>query len=122
MPPISQVSSDLVDTATVASSDSRIKPNVPYGRVSGAMPSISSGRSRGRRLRRPVRGRSDSLLRSSFGARLRTRWPQYGHSVTYGLTSEPQFLQTTNRSGWDTPIRVLAAASGPSAFSRYGFG
>jgi hypothetical protein len=25
--------------------------------------------------------------------------PQYGHSVMYGLTSDPQFLQTTNRSG-----------------------
>jgi pimeloyl-ACP methyl ester carboxylesterase len=37
--------------------------------------------------------------RSIFGARLRTRWPQYGHSVTYGETSEAQFLQTTKRSG-----------------------
>ena len=36
--------------------------------------------------------------RSIFGARLRTRCPQYGHSVTYGLTSDPQFLQTTKRS------------------------
>ncbi len=25
--------------------------------------------------------------------------PQYGHSVMYGDTSEPQLLQTTNRSG-----------------------
>jgi hypothetical protein len=25
--------------------------------------------------------------------------PQYGHSVMYGDTSEPHFLQTTNRSG-----------------------
>ncbi len=37
--------------------------------------------------------------RSIFGARLRSRVPQYGHSVMYGLTSEPQFLQTTKRSG-----------------------
>src|SRR3954468_7344672 len=37
--------------------------------------------------------------RSIFGARLRRRVPQYGHSVMYGLTSEPQFLQTTERSG-----------------------
>ena len=38
---------------------------------------------------------SASPRRSSFGARLRSRAPQYGHSVTYGLTSEPQFLQMT---------------------------
>jgi hypothetical protein len=25
--------------------------------------------------------------------------PQYGHSVMYGDTSEPQLLQTTKRSG-----------------------
>ena len=37
--------------------------------------------------------------RSIFGARLRRRVPQYGHSVMYGLTSEPQFLHTTKRSG-----------------------
>jgi hypothetical protein len=37
--------------------------------------------------------------RSIFGARLRIRVPQYGHSVMYGLTCEPQFLQTTKRSG-----------------------
>ena len=42
---------------------------------------------------------------SSFGARLRTRWPQYGHSVTYMLTSEPQFLQTTNSSASLTVVR-----------------
>ncbi len=39
--------------------------------------------------------------RSIFGARLRSRVPQYGHSVTYGLTSAWQFLHTTKRSGWD---------------------
>jgi len=37
--------------------------------------------------------------RSIFGARLRRRVPQYGHSVMYGLTSDPQLLQMTNRSG-----------------------
>ena len=37
--------------------------------------------------------------RSIFGARLRSRVPQYGHSVMYGDTSEPQLLQTTKRSG-----------------------
>jgi hypothetical protein len=34
----------------------------------------------------------------SFGARRRRRCPQYGHSVMYGLTSEPHCLHTTNRS------------------------
>src|SRR6476661_9992904 len=37
--------------------------------------------------------------RSILGARLRRRVPQYGHSVMYGDTSAPQFLQTTKRSG-----------------------
>ena len=71
------------------------------GRVSGAIPSISAVRKRDSRgLRRcRTRGAASSPLRSSLGARLRTRWPQYGHSVTYGLTSDPQFLQTTKRSG-----------------------
>src|SRR5665213_464982 len=36
--------------------------------------------------------------RGSFGARRRRRLPQYGHSVTYGLTSDPHCLHTTNRS------------------------
>ena len=52
--------------------------------------------------------------RSSFGARLRSRVPQYGHSVMYGDTSEPQLLQTTNRSGplaMDT--RFYAHEEGP---------
>jgi hypothetical protein len=60
------------------------------------------------RLRRFFSG--SPLERSIFGARFRTRCPQYGHSVTYGLTSEPQFLQTTKRSGCDTvPLRVPGA-------------
>ena len=78
------------------------------------MPAISSARSRGSffaRLRRFCSGSPEE--RSIFGARFRTRCPQYGHSVTYGLTSEPQFLQTTNRSGCDTvPLRVPVAARG----------
>src|SRR5688500_19445960 len=64
------------------------------------MPAISSALRRGSflaRLRRLVSG--SPVDRSIFGARLRTRWPQYGHSVTYGLTSAEQFLQTTKRSG-----------------------
>src|SRR4051794_4172227 len=85
---------------------------VPYGRVSGAMPGISprfSGLSRGGRTRRRRRSPSSSACRRSiFGARLRTRWPQYGHSVTYGLTSDEQFLQTTKRSGSLTEPRIPA--------------
>src|SRR4051794_5622307 len=62
------------------------------------MPGISperSGASRGR----DRRGGLGVPPRSSFGARLRSRVPQYGHSVMYGDTSEPQLLQTTKRSG-----------------------
>src|SRR2546423_8668914 len=72
------------------------------------MPGISSRRRRGSEGgRRRRRGRaSGSAARSSFGARLRTRWPQYGHSVTYMLTSEPQFLQTTNSSASLTESRI----------------
>src|SRR4051812_8876437 len=64
------------------------------------MPGISPRRSRGSdvRARRGCFG-GFGAPRSIFGARLRTRWPQYGHSVTYGLTSDEQFLQTTKRSG-----------------------
>ena len=68
--------------------------------MSGAIPAISSARSRGSFVARARRfGCGSPPERSIFGARLRTRCPQYGHSVTYGLTSDPQFLQTTNRSG-----------------------
>src|SRR5262245_2662270 len=92
---------------------------VAYGFVSGAIPAISSARSRGSflaRLRRLVVG--SPVERSILGARLRTRCPQYGHSVTYGLTSDPQFLQTTNRSGCDTvPLRVPGAESATGGYS-----
>jgi hypothetical protein len=61
--------------------------------------------------------------RSSFGARLRRRVPQYGHSVMYGETSEPQLLQMTKRSG---PLAMgfrfyapLGATEGFSAASRH---
>jgi hypothetical protein len=64
------------------------------------MPGISSRRMRGSERRDFFGfGGLGSPPLSSFGARLRTRCPQYGHSVTYGLTSDPQFLQTTKRSG-----------------------
>ena len=51
------------------------------------------------RVRRGAFGSLPLPARSSFGARLRSRVPQYGHSVMYGDTSEPHFLQTTKRSG-----------------------
>src|SRR3954470_9602354 len=56
---------------------------------------------RGRRVPRERRGLVSEIVpsRSIFGARLRNRVPQYGHSVMYGDTSAPQFLQTTKRSG-----------------------
>src|SRR6202035_945560 len=55
-------------------------------------------RPHGRRRERPRGLRVRRFSRGSFGARLRRRWPQYGHSVIYGLTSDPHCLQTTNRS------------------------
>ncbi len=64
---------------TIAPRTTRI---VPYGRRSAAMPGISFG------FRRPSDGRRRGWRggfgvppRSSFGARLRSRFPQYGHSV-----------------------------------------
>src|SRR3954447_14779370 len=61
-------------------------------------------RSRGARtgrVRRERLGLGSEIVpsRSIFGARLRRRVPQYGHSVMYGDTSAPQFLHTTKRSG-----------------------
>src|SRR3954451_1464257 len=78
------------------------------------MPGISprrSGESRGARPRRRRPPPSGSRPRSIFGARFLTRWPQYGHSVTYGLTSDEQFLQTTKRSGSLTEPRIPACDS-----------
>src|ERR671918_1798611 len=96
----------------------RISAPVAYGLVSGAIPAISSARSRGSFLARLRRfGAASPVDRSIFGARLRTRCPQYGHSVTYGLTSDPQFLQTTNRSGCDTvSLRVPGAESATGGY------
>ena len=85
----------------------RMQPTRPVARDAGdipdagRMPGISPRRSRGSAgvggLRRRFSVTRPS--RSSFGARLRSRLPQYGHSVMYGLTSDPQLLQTTKRSG-----------------------
>ena len=75
---------------------------VAYGRRSARMPGISPGFRRLSVVRLPARGAwapCRAPPRSSFGARLRSRVPQYGHSVMYGDTSEPHFLQTTKRSG-----------------------
>jgi hypothetical protein len=54
------------------------------------------------RPRRPPR--EGAFTGGSFGARLRRRLPQYGHSVIYGLTSEPHCLHTTNRSAPEEDI------------------
>src|SRR3954469_17629672 len=98
---------------TIETRTSRI---VAYGRRSPRMPVISPG------LRRPSDGRLRGGFgafgvppRSSFGARLRSRLPQYGHSVMYGDTSRPQLRHTTKRSG---PLAIgtgyVAEAPGPA--------
>src|SRR3712207_2191647 len=77
------------------------------------MPGISPGRSRlsDGRLRGGLGG-FGVPPRSSFGARLRSRLPQYGHSVMYGDTSRPQLRHTTKRSG---PLAIgLLSLIGPS--------
>src|SRR6266550_6886738 len=66
-----------------------------------------------RRTRRDSRGVISSPRSSSFGARFLSRVPQYGHSVTYGLTSSPQVRQTTLNSGELTP-RGYPCLLGPS--------
>jgi len=67
---------------------------------------LAAKEKRRRRARSDSRTRSSSPWRSSFGARRRSRAPQYGHSVTYGLTSDPQLLQTTLSSGVLTYPRI----------------
>src|SRR3954469_7959397 len=89
---------------SVTRTEARTRKIVAYGRRSARTPGISPGRSRlsfGRSRRREPFGTPPF---SSFGARLRRRVPQYGHSVMYGDTSELHFLQTTKSSGpLDTP-------------------
>src|SRR5437588_8841511 len=81
------------------------------------MPGISLLRSRDSEGIGGRRRRFSATLpsRSIFGARLRSRLPQYGHSVMYGLTSDPQLLQTTKRSGLPALTTTdCRAASAPS--------
>src|SRR4051794_23605534 len=119
MPPRSWTVTLPVLQTTIAASETAISAIVAYGRVSIRMPGISPRFSFGSDRCFRWRGRrGSSSPRSIFGARLRTRCPQYGHSVTYGLTSDPQFLQTTNRSGCDTQIRGYPRGIG----GRGGFG
>src|SRR5690242_3578015 len=101
---------------TVATSEAAISAMVAYGRPDSiAMPGISPRRIRGsERVRRRFGAAGSPAPRSSFGARLRTRWPQYGHSVTYGLTSDPQFLQTTKRSA-PRDMACVRSYGGPPA-------
>src|SRR5438045_6073080 len=63
------------------------------------MSKAGSTGARGARRTFAPRGRLTWPERSIFGARLRRRWPQYGHAVMYGDPSELQFLQMTKRSG-----------------------
>jgi hypothetical protein len=90
---------------------------VAYGRSAahrpGDTPALTRRRAlEGARFGRPsterVRPRSPeragAFAGGSFGARLRSRLPQYGHSVMYGLTSEPHCLHTTNRSAPEEDI------------------
>src|SRR4051812_29078137 len=89
-------------SSTVAIAETSTIARLTTGRPSARTPGISPGRSRpsdGALGRRRSRSRRGTAPLSSFGARLRSRWPQYGHSVMYGLTSARQFLQTTKRSG-----------------------
>ena len=60
----------------VAASEATTMAIVAQGRTSGAIPSISSARSRGSRGRRRRARGSPGVPRSSLGARLRTRCPQ----------------------------------------------
>src|SRR4051812_33639333 len=92
-------STQVVCTASDTNTLARRRTAAPHARSSTRIPGISPGRSRPSEglARRSRRSRGCPLL-SSFGARLRSRLPQYGHSVMYGLTSDPQFLQTTKRS------------------------
>ena len=63
------------------------------GDLAGAQPP-----ERGRAARAPGAARARRPSCGNLGARRRSRLPQYGHSVMYGLTCDPHCLQTTNRS------------------------
>src|SRR5215213_5906532 len=99
--------------SSVTTTETTISAIVPYGRRSGRIPGISSRRSGASRGRARLGG--FGAPRSSLGARLRSRVPQYGHSVMYGDTSEPQLLQTTNRSG---PLAMGSRFYAPAASLR----
>src|SRR3954447_5206768 len=97
---------------------------VAHGRVAprAARTSARSRRGRGIRAGRSRRcflgfGSETVPSRSIFGARLRSRVPQYGHSVMYGLTSCPQFLHTTKRSG-ELAIRLPMIGRGGAGLGR----
>src|SRR3954454_23196946 len=106
-------------------SDSVTSAIVATGRpvASPRMPGISPERRRprrgglGGRVRRAALGLGSDRVpsRSIFGARLRSRVPQYGHSVMYGLTSDPHFLQTTKRSGDAMDAPMIRPGSLPPA-------
>ena len=94
---------------------SRMSAPVAYGARIGPDPGISPGRRRGKAGvggRRRRRFSATRPSRSILGARLRSLLPQYGHSVMYGLTSAPQLLQTTKRSGF--PVLISSADCSPA--------
>ena len=101
--------------------DARTSAIVTYGPAVRADAGDLARRAAARAAGAARRGGLGVPPRSSFGARLRSRVPQYGHSVMYGDTSEPQLLQTTKRSG---PLamdhRFYASRSGrfgPTSFT-----
>src|SRR3954467_11404059 len=89
---------------SVTRTEARTRKIAGWARRSVRTPGMSPGRNRlsfGRSRRSEAFGTPPF---SSFGARLRRRVPQYGHSVMYGDPSELHFLQTTKSSGpLDTP-------------------
>src|SRR4051794_10199680 len=82
--------SDAATTTTVAQG---FAPHAG-ARTPGTRSSRAARGGRARWERRDGLGSEIVPSRSIFGARLRSRVPQYGHSVMYGETSAPQFLQT----------------------------
>src|SRR5687768_8068828 len=90
--------SAMVASGLVPSSSPRI-PELPKPARRSSVRSRRSASRRSFRSRRPSRTLISSPSRSRRGARFLSRVPQYGHSVTYGLTSEPQLRQMTLSSG-----------------------